>query len=106
MATILQTCNACHSSALKLGMLDLSPGYSARLKDAPATHSEIPNANPDCPSGDKLIDSANKDASWLLKKVSGQQGTCGGPMPAPPGLMGADLQCVQTYVGCVVAGGM
>ncbi|MDF3065940.1 MAG: hypothetical protein K0R38_1541 [Polyangiaceae bacterium] len=104
MADILVTCTACHSSAFKLGMLDLSPGYTARLKDQPATHSEVVSPA-DCPSGDKLINSAAPDESWLLKKVSAAQGTCGGPMPAPSGLAGAELQCMKDYVSCVAMGG-
>lgn len=106
MATVLETCAVCHSSAAKLGMLDLSPGYTARLKDKPATHSQISTANPTCPSGDSLINSASPEESWLLKKVSAAQGTCGDPMPAPSGLMGEQLQCMKDYVSCVAAGGM
>lgn len=106
MAKVLETCTLCHSTAMPLGMLDLqTPGYSARLKDQSATHSGITTANPECPSGDKLIDSANKDASWLLKKVSGGQGTCGDAMP-PGGLQGDQLKCAQDYVSCVATGGM
>jgi hypothetical protein len=86
---------------LSMGQLDLeSPGLSARLKDQPAKHAEL--ANPQaCPSGDKLIDSANPmGASWLLKKVANQQGGCGTPMP-PQGASQADITCVTEYVTCV-----
>jgi hypothetical protein len=105
MTKVLESCTGCHGSALKIAMLDLSEGYTGRLKDVPATHADIAGGGSGCPSGDKLIDTASPENSWLLKKVSSQQGGCGDPMPQGSGLMGDDLKCVQDYVSCV-AGGM
>jgi hypothetical protein len=97
-------CTLCHGANLKSAMLDLeAAGYTGRLKDQPPTHAE---AGGTCPTGDKLIDSANPMSSWLLKKVSGGQGSCGTNMPPGTGLAGEDLKCVQDYVSCVAAGGM
>jgi hypothetical protein len=104
MTQVLDGCTLCHGDALKSAMLDLkTAGYSARLKDQPATHAE---AQGPCPSGDKLIDSGNPAESWLLKKVAGAQGTCGTEMPPSAALTGTDLKCVQDYVSCVATGGM
>jgi hypothetical protein len=104
MTNVLKGCTSCHGEALKLGMLDLqTAGYTARLKDQPATHAEAMGT---CPTGDKLIDSANPMNSWLLKKVSSQHGDCGDAMPLGAGLAGDDLKCVQDYVSCVATGGM
>lgn len=106
MATVLKNCTICHGAVLKSSMLDLeAAGYTARLKDQPAVHGDIAVAHT-CPSGDKLIDSANPAESWLLKKVSSMDGECGDPMPQGTGLMGDNLKCVQDYVSCVATGGM
>jgi hypothetical protein len=95
-------CGLCHGPT-PLGALDLkSAGFTERLRDVPSKHVEIspPAAPGDCPTGDKLIDTTNPDASWLLIKVRGMQKTCGGPMPTAP-LPAADLKCVEDYVACV-----
>jgi hypothetical protein len=101
-ALVSGTCLTCHHAQAPLGQLDLeSPGLSARLKDQLAKHAEVDNPQA-CPSGDKLIDSTTPSASWLLKKVSKQQGSCGTPMP-PQGATMADIECVNQYVTCVGA---
>ncbi len=107
----LTSCKLCHSkdpAGLHQAGLDLeSPNVSARLKDVVATHGDImggPTA--DCGMGNKLIDTAAPANSWLLKKIKGQQGTCGTAMPqSPPLLMGADLACIETFVSCLAPGG-
>lgn len=105
MTTVITTCKVCHGAALKSSDLDLeAAGYTARLKDVPAKHGGLMGA-PMCPTGDKLIDSAAPAQSWLLKKVSSQEGDCGDPMPQGSGLMGDQLKCVQDYVTCVATGG-
>ena len=103
-ALIADTCKTCHGKALKLaGTLDMeSDGLTARLKNKPAEHP-TPGTGAMCPTGDKLIDTMTPANSWLLKKVSGQQGTCGAAMPSPA-LAGDDLTCFQTYVACVAGG--
>jgi hypothetical protein len=100
-------CKTCHGIAVKLDMssLDLeTPGYAARLKDHPAEHKGNA-AGTVCPSGDKLIDSATPANSWLLKKVTSTQGTCGVNMPLGGMLSPADQMCVQTFVTCVAMSG-
>lgn len=100
MTTLLTTCVTCHNTTTPLGQLDLqSTGLAERLKDQPAKHAAIDNPQ-GCPSGDKLIDSQSPSASWLLKKVSKQQGGCGTPMP-PQGASDAEIACVTAYVTCV-----
>ena len=92
------SCNVCHSASNPQAGLDLaSANFTARLKDQPATHSGATG----CPTGDKLVDSANPSASWLLKKVAKQQGSCGTPMPQPLGGSDADIACVTAYVNCI-----
>lgn len=109
MATIINAngtgCKACHGTAVKLaGTLDLeTPGYTARLKDKPAEHAGVTAGSP-CPMGDKLIDSANPAESWLLKKVTNMQGTCGTVMPLSGALSATDQMCFTTYVNCVAGG--
>jgi hypothetical protein len=104
------SCKLCHTSratamgGLQSSALDLeSPNITPRLKDVPAKHLDIPPFMPVmCPTGDLLIDSANPQNSWLLKKVKGQQGNCGTQMPQPPtGLRADELACIETYVFCV-----
>jgi len=109
MATIINTpstgCKACHGASVKLaGTLDLeTAGYGARLRDQAAEHAGVtPGAA--CPSGDKMIDSANPSESWLLKKVTNMQGDCGTVMPLGGALPAADQECFTTFVNCVAGG--
>jgi hypothetical protein len=95
-------CKICHATAAPLGELDLRDGYTKRLRDVPAKHAGVdpPAAPGDCPTGDKLIDTANPNASWLLTKIHGTQKTCGLQMPSSP-LPPADMKCIEDYVACV-----
>ncbi|HVY27055.1 MAG TPA: hypothetical protein VHB79_10910 [Polyangiaceae bacterium] len=100
-------CKTCHSDMVKLdmGILDMaSPGLSARLKDEASQHKGITGDTSGCPMGDKIIDSANPANSWLLKKITGQQGTCGTVMPSTGALSAADQKCVSDFVYCVAGG--
>jgi hypothetical protein len=106
----ITTCKLCHYANMpnasppmpSLGQLDLvSPNVEERLKDVPAKHVEIIAPNPVCPSGDKLIDSANPANSWLLKKLRGQQGSCGDKMPQTSTLTAFDQACLEDFVYCV-----
>lgn len=102
----LTLCKLCHGSALQSSGLNLElPDVTARLKDVPAKHGDLAmGMTPaDCPVGDKLIDSANPEASWLLKKITGQQGNCGTVMPSAGTLSPAQRACIETYVHCVAA---
>jgi hypothetical protein len=99
-------CMICHNSGanntIKSAGLDLvTPGFTGRLKDQPATHSELtPPKNVGCPTGDKLIDSMYPGDSWLYKKITNKQGQCGDMMPTAM-LSAGDLACVEAYVVCV-----
>ncbi|HEY6078154.1 MAG TPA: hypothetical protein VIW29_05090, partial [Polyangiaceae bacterium] len=103
-------CTICHykndpPDAPSLGNLDLSTGYTARLKGIGAQHVDanfMPYPAGTCPTGDKLIDTANAAESWLWKKVNGGHGACGTAMPQPPTtLSAAEMMCVKAYVECV-----
>ena len=89
----------CHHGANAPGGLDLaSPGVSARLVDQTASHL---GANPSsgCPRGDKLIDSANPQDSWLLKKLTlDAAASCGAKMPATGFLTSDELSCLTGWV--------
>lgn len=97
-------CKICHGKVVRLaGTLDLeSSGVSARLKDAFAQHPAV-QAGGVCPQGDRLIDSAAPQNSWLLKKIMGQQGTCGDVMPPTDPLNAADKACMTEFVNCVAS---
>jgi hypothetical protein len=104
-------CALCHNKnmagPLTSAGLDLkTDGFTARLLNIPATHTDIvaPMTNANCPKGDKLIDSSNPSASWLLKKIEGTQGDCGTPMPQTGQLSMAQKTCLETYIACVAGG--
>jgi hypothetical protein len=80
--------------------LDLeSPGANKRLIDVPATHGGVA-ANATCMPGQKLIDSAMPDNSWLLLKLTTATADqkCGSQMPIGPLLSDTDLTCVKKYI--------
>ncbi len=91
-----------------------------RLKDKPASHGGIncaPEGEPYEPcvpaaceiaAGDAplLIDSANPDASWLLRKLRGLADGCGENMPMPPGdddFSEARRACLEEFFLAVAA---
>jgi hypothetical protein len=103
-------CKLCHDDrdepeGLRSSGLALAgPGVTARLKDVTAQHGDLASpADSDCPSDDKLIDTESVERSWLLRKIRGQQGTCGDAMPPVPPFEAKDRQCLETYVYCVAA---
>jgi hypothetical protein len=92
----------CHSALDKYADLDLSnPANAAQLVNKPATFGDIncaPAGMPfrecmaaelpaGCVPGTLVIDSANFDNSWVLKKFNlpDAELNCGDPMPLPPG---------------------
>lgn len=97
------SCKACHGKQLKIvGKLDLeTDGVTGRLKNQPAEHLAAGDGA-QCPTGDKLIDTAAPASSWLLKKVKNEQGNCGTVMPStPPPLTADQVKCFEDYVACV-----
>jgi hypothetical protein len=103
------SCALCHYAdmppdAPSQGKLDLSTGYTARMRDKPAAHVDpnfVPYPAGTCPSADLLINTATPAESWLWKKVNGDQGTCGQRMPSTGALKPGDLTCLKTYIECV-----
>ena len=91
---------ACHKGRVLGADLDLdSPGVNARLIDVVATHKDaMPTAG--CLTGDKLIDTANPSASFLLAKVTKTMDAlnCGFTMPIGSMLSAEDLACLNKYV--------
>jgi hypothetical protein len=103
--TVLKTNCAragCHNARTAVAGLDLTPtpaaGLVARLKDQPASHAQIDCGNGDpyfecvpasCPAPGSalLVDSANPDDSWILRKLTGTHNDCGSQMPMAPVLM-------------------
>jgi hypothetical protein len=98
-------CALCHNNkGLMSSMLDISsPGFTGRLRNVAAKHGDLGmGGGPmECPTGDKLIDTATPANSWLLKKIDGAQGTCGTPMPSTGTLSADQKTCIHTYVSCV-----
>jgi hypothetical protein len=100
VATLTENCarTGCHNTRTAVAGLDLTPNadLAMRLKNQPAGYAEI-----DCsmggpyvecvpatcpPPGDALlVDSANPDNSWLLRKLNGTHNACGVVMPVSPG---------------------
>jgi hypothetical protein len=93
--------SGCHNATLHAANLDLSDlaANAALLVDRPALHPEIGCNTPGtpyrectpeeltargCPTA-MLIDSANFENSWVVKKLKGEQMMCGGDMPEIPG---------------------
>lgn len=101
----------CHSEKNRIAGLDLaSPGVQTRLIDVSATHQDITCPNPDggvlkvpcipaaCPDA-KLIDLADPEESWLLKKLAGTQGECGAQMPLAPGMLSeSERTCLEEWL--------
>ena len=77
-----------------------SPNVAARLVDVPAVHPGIPPGTL-CPTGDKLIDTANRSESWLLKKVLGNVGECGSAMPQIGIATADETSCLQHWIEIV-----
>jgi hypothetical protein len=108
----------CHSALDAHADLDFSilSNIPAMLLDQPARHGDINCASPGmpfrecqpselpaaCPPNALLVDSANPDESWVIKKLRGESG-CGDPMPLPPGNSvtsgwdAARQQCLEDY---------
>ena len=94
----------CHMAPATIAGLDLSsPGVNTRLIDVVAPHL---NASPNtgCMPNQKLIDSANPTASWLLLKLDTDGKTCGSKMPiAAMDITAEQKKCIQDYVTAVAA---
>jgi hypothetical protein len=104
-------CKLCHTAktaaegGLQSSGLNLEgDGFTARLKDVPAKHGDLPAGMATCTAGDKLIDTSAPANSWLLKKIHAEQGSCGTPMPSTGMLSAAQKTCIETYVACVAGG--
>ena len=108
----------CHKGALAAGGLDLTfPTIANKTKDVPATHEGIQCSAPTepymecvpttCPTGALIVDSANPDASWVLKKLDGSAKAlpCGDTMPdANYATASPDrLACVQAAFRAIAA---
>jgi hypothetical protein len=83
--------------------LETPADLAAQLKDVRATHGDLqsPAIATDCGTDDKLIDSRDVEASWLLKKIRGQQGRCGTVMPPTGALDEAKRACIVEFATCV-----
>jgi hypothetical protein len=100
--------SGCHKPgaiALAAG-LSLVPdsGFVSRVKDVPATHSDIycgnvpcPTIPPECPTGAKRVDSANWQESWIYRKINDAMG-CGVEMPPSVTFDAADRACIVLLV--------
>lgn len=74
-----------------------SPGVTERLVDVPATYAEVDSGDT-CPSNGRLIDSADPEQSWLLRKITGTHGDCGSVMPAAGSLTSDERACLESWI--------
>jgi len=120
---LLKSCGrtGCHSAAAHFADLQLTDStVGPSLVNRPATHGDIdcsvppepfrgcqPSELPStCPPGVLLIDSANVEASWMLRKLDPLfvPDSCGAPMPAPPGNSAAQgwgeerRACIEAWI--------
>lgn len=98
----------CHSGEDALGTVDLlSPGVEGRLVGVPASYANVDDAA-DCPTENPelLVDPNDIEASLMLTKLLGTH-ACGDgmPVPNPPGLNDAEVDCVRKWIQGLVAAG-
>jgi len=128
---LMKSCgrSGCHSeTAHYAGLVFTTSAVGPSLVDAPATHSDIDCAQPGemfrpctpaelpatCPPNALLIDSANVEASWILRKLDPAfvEDSCGIGMPAAPGNSASSgwteerRLCLQTWIRWVAGGSM
>jgi hypothetical protein len=128
---ITKSCSSpgCHRVSMIGGMtviagdldLTLNDGFRSRVVNVAATHSQI-DCDPDpvaymacatppatCPTGDKIVNTADPANSWVLKKLDGGA-MCGDGMPLPPGDSvnmgwGPDAKtCMQMFFNALAMG--
>ncbi len=98
------SCTVCHFAGTTFGgEFDLkTDDVASRLVNIGSKHlGGVDQAK--CPKGDKLVDTANPAASWLLLKVSGGQGSCGTSMPPGGTVSAAEKACVNNFVNAEAA---
>jgi mono/diheme cytochrome c family protein len=82
------SCASCHAGQKPPMGLSLVPGKIGAAIDAPST--EMPQL--------KLLDTANPEASYLLKKILGSGDISGAKMPGDEDLAEADLGILKTWI--------
>lgn len=83
-----EQCTHCHSGLLAPKGLNLGASKIASAIDAPS--KEMPAL--------KLIDTANPEAGYLLKKIEGAEGIGGVKMPKGREMPAADLQVLKAWL--------
>jgi len=112
---IVTTCmtSFCHSGkAEALGKpydLVTAPVWK-RMFNQPASYDDgfgTGTKSANCPTTPaKLIDSLTPADSWVLKKITGEQGMCGGGMPAMGGITNATTKkCFQDWIMNIATNG-
>jgi hypothetical protein len=110
-AVLSSTCatSGCHKQTAAIPVaagLSLLPdsGFVSRVKDVPATHSDIycgsvpcPTIPAECPTSAKLVDSANWQESWIYRKITDPMG-CGETMPPSVTFPAANRACIELLV--------
>ena len=106
VSTFAQTCGSsvCHAGNASAGVDLISPGVASRLVNQPAQHPGA-ELGAGCPIGDKLIDTTNRSASWLLIKLQGTEGTCGLSMPPSLSLNPTQTSCLVDWINTVQPNG-
>jgi len=81
-------CAGCHSGLFAPKGLKLSPSKIASAIDAPS--KEMPKL--------KLIDTANPEAGYILKKMEGAEGITGVRMPKGRTMPAADFELIKGWL--------
>jgi hypothetical protein len=91
-ANVAQTfdkqCAGCHSGLFAPKGLKLSPSKIAAAINAPS--KEMPQL--------KLIDTANPEAGYILKKIQGAEGIAGVKMPKEREMPAADFELIKGWL--------
>jgi hypothetical protein len=85
---IKKQCTSCHTGSRPPMGLSLIPSKIAAAVDAPSR--EIPKL--------KLLDTADPEASYLLKKIEGARDITGSRMPKGKHLAEADLEALKAWI--------
>ena len=87
-ALFARNCAGCHKGRYPSGNLNLEPANIQAHLDAPSR--QVPSL--------KIIDTAEPEASYLLKKIRREKGIAGKPMPPGKALTEAQARTLQAWI--------
>jgi hypothetical protein len=88
----------CHDATNSAAGLDLvTEGVKDRLVGKDAYHEDVTDPAP-CKDGQLLIDPANIEESWMLRKINKTHENCGVGMPVSGRFPTADKECLINWI--------